>query len=276
MNAALSGAAMRLRDHRAVPNLASTKEMRMRLEGKVALVTGAARGFGAGIAEVFAREGARLVLTDIDGEGVTAAANQLSNRAIAVTADVTKASDWQQTVATCVDKFGRLDIIVNNAGISHRNQPLLDVSEAEFERVFAVNVKSIYLSAQAAVPVMRRQGGGVFINVGSTAALRPRPGLAWYNGSKGAVHLISRTMAVELAPDKIRVCVIAPVAGDTPLLATFMGEDTPERRAAFVATVPLGRLSTPNDVANTALFLASDDAAFLTGNVVEVDGGRCV
>jgi 3-oxoacyl-[acyl-carrier protein] reductase len=248
----------------------------MRLEGKVALVTGAARGFGAGIAEVFAREGARLVLTDVDGEGVTATAKQLSNHALALAADVTKASDWQQTVATCVQKFGRLDIVVNNAGISHRNQPLLDVSEAEFERVFAVNVKSIYLSAQAAVPLMRKQGGGVFINIGSTAALRPRPGLAWYNGSKGAVHLISRTMAVELAPDKIRVCVIAPVAGDTPLLATFMGEDTPERRAAFVATVPLGRLSTPNDVANTALFLASDEAGFLTGNVVEVDGGRCV
>jgi 3-oxoacyl-[acyl-carrier protein] reductase len=165
---------------------------------------------------------------------------------------------------------------VNNAGISHRNQPLLDVSEKEFERVFAVNVKSIYLSAQAAVPVMRKQGGGVFINIGSTAALRPRPGLAWYNGTKGAVHVISRTMAVELAPDKIRVCVIAPVAGETPLLQTFMGEDTPERRAAFVAPIPLGRFSTPGDVANTALFLASDEAGFLTGNVVEVDGGRCV
>jgi 3-oxoacyl-[acyl-carrier protein] reductase len=248
----------------------------MRLEGKVALITGAARGFGAGIAEVFGREGARLALIDIDGEGVERLAQQRSDHAIALPADVTEAEDWSTAVRACVGTFGRLDIVVNNAGTSHRNQPLLDVSEQEFERVFAVNVKSIYLSAQAAVPVMRKQGGGVFINIGSTAALRPRPGLAWYNGSKGAVHLISRSMAVELAPDKIRVCVIAPVAGDTPLLATFMGEDTPERRAAFLASVPLGRLSTPGDVANTALFLASDDAAFLTGNVVEVDGGRCV
>ncbi len=248
----------------------------MRLDGKVALITGAARGFGAGIAEVFAREGARLVLTDVDGEGVAKVAKSLGDKARGLSADVTKATDWQNAVEVCVAKFGRLDIVVNNAGTSHLNQPLLDVSEKEFDRVFAVNVKSIYLSAQAAVPIMRKQGGGVFINIGSTAAIRPRPGLAWYNGSKGAVHLISRTMAVELAPDKIRVCVIAPVAGDTPLLATFMGEDTPERRAAFVATVPLGRFSTPRDVANTALFLASDEAGFLTGNVVEVDGGRCV
>jgi 3-oxoacyl-[acyl-carrier protein] reductase len=248
----------------------------MRLDGKVALVTGAARGFGAGIAEVFAREGARLVLTDVAGDGVARVATSLGGGARGLCADVTNADDWKKAVDACLRDFGRLDIVVNNAGTSHRNQPLLSVSEAEFDRVFAVNVKSIYLSAQAAVPVMRSQGGGVFINIGSTAALRPRPGLAWYNGSKGAVHLISRTMAVELAPDKIRVCVIAPVAGDTPLLATFMGEDTPERRAAFVATVPLGRFSTPRDVANAALFLASDEAAFLTGNVVEVDGGRCV
>ncbi|MBV8848449.1 MAG: glucose 1-dehydrogenase [Methylobacteriaceae bacterium] len=248
----------------------------MRLKEKVALVTGAARGFGAGIAEVFAREGARLVLTDVDGDGVSKVAKSVGDKAVGLAADVTKADDWKKAVDACVKNFGRLDIVVNNAGISHRNQPLLDVTEKDFDRVFAVNVKSIYLSAHAAVPIMRKQGGGVFINVGSTAAIRPRPGLAWYNGSKGAVHLISRTMAVELAPDKIRVCVIAPVAGDTPLLATFMGEDTPERRAAFVATVPLGRLSAPQDIANTALFLASDDAGFLTGNIVEVDGGRCV
>jgi 3-oxoacyl-[acyl-carrier protein] reductase len=248
----------------------------MRLQGKVALITGAARGFGAGIAEVFAREGARVVLTDVDGEGVGKLAGQLGKDAIALAADVTKLDDWKKAVETSVAKFGRLDIVVNNAGTSHRNQPLLDITEEEFDRVFDVNVKSIYLSAQAAVPVMRKQGGGVFINIGSTAALRPRPGLAWYNGTKGAVHAISRTMAVELAPDRIRVCVIAPVAGETPLLEMFMGQDTPERRAAFVAPIPLGRFSTPRDVANTALFLASDDAAFLTGNVVEVDGGRCV
>src|SRR5436305_7630868 len=276
MKSALLDSGMRLHDHPRVPNLASTKEKRMRLDGKVALVTGAARGFGAGIADLVAREGAQLVLTDLDGEGIERIAMSLGRNTIGLAADVTKAKDWQMAVDACVDNSGRLDIVVNNAGTSHRNQPLLDVSEEEFERVFAVNVKSIYHSAQAAVPVMRRQGGGVFINIGSTAALRPRPGLVWYNGSKGAVHLISRTMAVELAPDKIRVCVIAPVAGDTPLLATFMGEDTPERRAAFVAPIPLGRFSTPQDVANTALFLASDEAGFLTGNVVEVDGGRCV
>ncbi|GAC1341428.1 MAG: SDR family oxidoreductase [Beijerinckiaceae bacterium] len=248
----------------------------MRLKGKVALITGAARGFGAGIAEVFAREGARLVLTDIDGESVAKTAKALGGYVMALGADVTKADDWKVSVEACLVNFGRLDVVVNNAGTSHRNQPLLAVPEAEFERVFAVNVKSIYLSAQAAVPVMRAQGGGTFINIGSTAALRPRPGLAWYNGTKGAVHSISRTMAVELAPDKIRVCVIAPVAGDTPLLEMFMGEDTPENRAAFVAPIPLGRFSTPQDVAHTALFLASDEAAFLTGNVVEVDGGRCI
>jgi 3-oxoacyl-[acyl-carrier protein] reductase len=248
----------------------------MRLDGKVAIVTGAGRGFGAGIAEVFAREGARLVLTDVDGDGVGKVAKSLGGGARGLAADVTSAGDWKKAVDACLQYFGRLDIVVNNAGTSHRNQPLLSVSEAEFDRVFAVNVKSIFLSAQAAVPVMRKQGGGVFINIGSTAALRPRPGLAWYNGTKGAVHVISRTMAVELAPDKIRVCVIAPVAGETPLLEMFMGEDTPERRAAFVAPIPLGRFSTPQDVAHAALFLASDEAAFLTGNVVEVDGGRCV
>jgi 3-oxoacyl-[acyl-carrier protein] reductase len=248
----------------------------MRLEGKVALVTGAARGFGAGIAEVFAREGARLVLTDVDGEGVGKIAGAAGGDVIGLAADVTNPNDWRKVVDACINEFGRLDIVVNNAGTSHRNQPLLSVSEDEFDRVFAVNVKSIYHSAQAAVPVMRSQGGGAFINIGSTAALRPRPGLAWYNGTKGAVHAISRTMAVELAPDKIRVCVIAPVAGETPLLEMFMGKDTPERRAAFLAPIPLGRFSTPHDVANAALFLASEEAAFLTGNVVEVDGGRCV
>ena len=165
---------------------------------------------------------------------------------------------------------------VNNAGTSHRNMPMLDVAEAEFDRVFAVNVKSIYNMALALVPHMRGRGGGVILNIGSAAGIRPRPGLTWYNASKGAVNLLSKSMAVELAPDKIRVCALAPVAGETPLLATFMGEDTPEKRAAFKASVPLGRLSMPQDVANAALFLASDDAAFLTGVVLEVDGGRCV
>ena len=172
--------------------------------------------------------------------------------------------------------FGRLDIVVNNAGISHRNQPLLNVTEEEFDRVFQVNVKSLFLTARHAVPVFRKQGGGCFINIASTAGVRPRPGLVWYNGSKGAVITITKAMAVELAPDKIRVNCLNPVAGETPLLATFMGEDTPERRAQFKAVIPLGRFSQPRDIANAALFLASDEADFITGVGLEVDGGRCV
>jgi len=166
--------------------------------------------------------------------------------------------------------------VVNNAGISHHNKPMLDVTEDEFDRVFAVNVKSIYNMTHAIVPLMRAEGGGNILNIGSTAGIRPRPGLTWYNASKGAVNLLSKSMAVELAPDRIRVNALAPVAGETPLLATFMGEDTPEKRAAFVATVPLGRLSTPRDIANAALFLCSDEAEMVTGAVLEVDGGRCI
>lgn len=248
----------------------------MRLNGKVALITGAAQGFGRGIAETFAREGAKLVAVDINAAGAREVADAIGKNAIATGGDVSKAADVQAMVDAAVKAFGRLDIVVNNAGVTHRNQPLLDVSEEEFDRVYAVNVKSLFHTARSAVPVMRGQGGGVIINIGSTAGIRPRPGLAWYNGSKGAVHLISKTMAVELAPDNIRVCVVAPVAGETPLLAAFMGEDTPEKRAAFRATVPLGRLSTPQDIANACLFLASEEAQFLTGNIMEVDGGRCV
>ncbi len=179
-------------------------------------------------------------------------------------------------VRQAVETYGRLDILVNNAGITHRNQPMLDVAEEEFDRVFAVNVKSIYLTAKAIVPHFRERGGGVILNIGSTAGVRPRPGLAWYNASKGAVNLVSKSMAVELAPDRIRVNALAPVAGETPLLPAFLGEDTPERRAAFRATIPGGRLSTPQDVANAALFLCSDEADMITGVVLEVDGGRCV
>jgi 3-oxoacyl-[acyl-carrier protein] reductase len=172
--------------------------------------------------------------------------------------------------------FGDVSIVINNAGVSYRNQSLLTVTEAEFDRVFAVNVKGIYWSAQTFVPHFTARGGGVFINIASTAGVRPRPGLVWYNGSKGAAITVSRAMAVELAPHKIRVNVINPVAGETPLLATFMGEDTPEKRAQFVGSIPLGRLSQPRDVANAALYLASDEADFITGACLEVDGGRCV
>jgi 3-oxoacyl-[acyl-carrier protein] reductase len=247
-----------------------------RLDGKVALVTGGASGFGLGIAQAFAREGARVMILDLNGAAAAAAAGEIGGAARAVTADVTRAADAARAVEETLAAFGRLDILVNNAGTSHRNQPMLDVAEEEFDRVFAVNVKSIYLFAQAALPAMRRQGGGVIVNIGSTAGLRPRPGLVWYNGSKGAVHAITKSMAVELAPERIRVCALAPVAGETPLLATFMGEDTPERRKAFVSTIPLGRLSRPDDIANAALFLASDEADLVTGVVLEVDGGRCI
>jgi 3-oxoacyl-[acyl-carrier protein] reductase len=248
----------------------------MRLKGKAALVTGAGQGFGYGIAEAFVREGARVACLDVKGEVAEAAAKRLGDSAIALKGDVSNRADVERAAQAAIDALGRIDIVVNNAGTTHRNKPLMEVTDAEFDRIFAVNVKSILFTAQAFIPHMRAQGGGVFINIGSTAALRPRPGLTVYNASKGAVHLMTKSMAVELAPDKIRVCALAPVAGETPLLAMFMGEDTPEKRAAFKATVPLGRFSTPQDIGSAALYLASDEANFLTGVVLEVDGGRCI
>jgi 3-oxoacyl-[acyl-carrier protein] reductase len=248
----------------------------MRLQGKTAIVTGAAQGFGFAIAETFAREGARVALLDIHGDPARTAAQAIGRGSIAVACDVSKAAQVNEAVKAAIAALGHVDIVVNNAGTSHRNQPMLDVDEAEFDHVFAVNVKSIYLMAKALVPHFRQRGGGVIINIGSTAGIRPRPGLAWYNASKGAVNLLSKSMAVELAPDHIRVCALAPVAGETPLLATFMGEDTPEKRALFKASIPLGRLSLPQDVANACLFLASDEASMITGSVLEVDGGRCI
>jgi 3-oxoacyl-[acyl-carrier protein] reductase len=248
----------------------------MRLKGKTALVTGGAQGFGLGIAQAFLREGARVAVLDINGEKAEEAAAALGEGAIAATCDVGQAASVDAAVAEVLSAFGRLDIVVNNAGISHRNQPMLDVTEEEFDRVFAVNVKSIYLMAKATVPHFRDHGGGVILNIGSTAGVRPRPGLAWYNGSKGAVNLLSKSMAVELAPDRIRVNAIAPVAGETPLLATFMGEDTPEKRAQFRASIPWGRLSTPQDMGHAAVFLCSDEAEMVTGTVLTVDGGRCI
>ncbi|MFZ1110521.1 MAG: SDR family oxidoreductase [Rhodomicrobium sp.] len=249
----------------------------MRLAHKAAIVTGAASGFGAEIARVFAREGARVAVLDIHAVGAAAIAREIGPAAIAISADVTKRADIDAAVSEAFDAFGRLDIVVNNAGWSHKNRPMLEVSEEEFDRVYAVNVKSIFHMAHAAVPVLAAQGGGVIVNIGSTAGIRPRPGLTWYNGSKAAVNLLSRSMAVELAPQKIRVNCIAPVMGATGLLEQFMGlPDTPENRAKFIATVPLGRLSTPRDIANACLWLASDEAEFVTGVVLEVDGGRTI
>ena len=248
----------------------------MRLKDKVAIITGAGSGFGKGMAQTFAREGAKVAIVDLVESAAREVASAIGPNAIAVRADVSSRAAIDAAVAATLKAFGRIDILVNNAGTSHLRKPMLDITETEFERVFTVNVKGLFMFCQAVVPQFRRQGGGVIVNIGSTAGLRPRGGLSAYSASKGAVHLLSKALAIELAPDKIRVCVIAPVAGETPLLPTFMGGDTAELRKAFMDTVPLGRLSTPQDIANVALFLASDEAAFLTGNVVEVDGGRCV
>ena len=251
----------------------------MRLENKVVVVTGGAQGFGERIVRRFATEGARIVIVDIQEQAAQDLAQSLQSRgisAIAVKADVSKGPDMHHLAATTLKSFGRVDVVVNNAGTSHRNQSLMTVDEDEFDRVFAVNVKSIYWAAQAFVGHFRAQGAGAFINIASTAGVRPRPGLVWYNSTKGAVITASKAMAVELAPDNIRVNVINPVAGDTPLLGTFMGEDTPAMRAKFIASIPLGRLSQPQDIAHAALYLASDEAAFITGACLEVDGGRCV
>lgn len=248
----------------------------MRLNGKVALVTGAASGFGEGIARLFAREGARVVVADLNAAGAARVAGEIGAAATSVAGDVSKGADVQAMVDAAVSAFGGLDIVVNNAGTTHRNRPMLEVDEATFDRVYAVNVKSLYWMAQAAVPVLRRQGrGGSIINIGSTAGIRPRPGLVWYNGTKGAVNTMTMCMASELAKDNIRVNSVCPVIGATALLEDFMGmPDTPENRAKFLATIPLGRMSTPADIANACLWLAEDSSSFITGILLPVDGGR--
>ncbi len=252
----------------------------MRLKDKVAVVTGAASGFGAGTAELFAAQGAGVVVADISdeaGEAVVESINTSGGRAVYVHADVTSRGDAKRMIQSAKDLGGGLDILVNNAGYSHRNKQFSDVTEEEFDKVYDVNVKAVFIAIQEALPVLRERGGGCIINTSSTAALRPRPGLAVYCSSKGAVSNLTKALAVELAPDKVRVNAICPVIGETGMLETFMGvPDTPENRKKFEATIPLGRFSTPNDIAQTMLFLASDDAAFLTGVALEVDGGRCV
>ncbi|WP_119292302.1 SDR family oxidoreductase [Azohydromonas sediminis] len=251
----------------------------MRLAGKIAIVTGAGSGFGEGIAKRYAQEGCKVVVNDLrpeGGERVTAQIRAAGGEAVFVQGDVSKDADVARLVQSALDAYGGLTTVVNNAGTTHRNRPMLEVGEDEFDRIYAVNVKSLYLTAKHAVPVFRKAGGGCFITIASTAGVRPRPGLTWYNGSKGAAIVTSRSMAAELGPERIRVNVINPVAGETGLLAEFMGEDTPERRAKFIATIPLGRLSRPLDIANAALFLASDEAEFISGVCLEVDGARCV
>ncbi|GLU35401.1 SDR family oxidoreductase [Trinickia caryophylli] len=252
----------------------------MRLKGRTAIITGAGSGFGEGIAKTFAREGANVVANDLNGAAAERVASEIAlagGRAIAVTGDVSRLADWQALRAAALEDFGSVQIVVNNAGTTHRNKPVLEVTEAEFDRVHAVNVKSLYWSVQTFVPYFREQGGGSFVNIASTAGVRPRPGLVWYNASKGAVIVASKSLAAELGRDRIRVNCVNPVIGETALLSQFMGvEDTPENRQRFLAGIPLGRFSTPQDIANAALFLASDEAEFVTGVCLEVDGGRCV
>ena len=248
----------------------------MRLKNKIALVTGAGSGFGRGIAARFAEEGAKLVVADINEEAAKMVAGEIGDSAIAVVADVSKNSDVEAMIKQTVAQWGRLDILVNNAGTTHRNKPMTEVTEEEFDRIFAVNVKSVFLTARHGVPLMKEQGHGMILNVASTAGLRPRPGLAWYNTSKGAMITATKAMAIELASFKIRVNAINPVAGETGMLHLFMGEDTPEKRAQFVSSIPWGRLSQPQDMANAALFLCSDEADMVTGTCMEVDGGRCI
>jgi 3-oxoacyl-[acyl-carrier protein] reductase len=249
----------------------------MRLQGKTAIVTGAASGFGRGIAEAFAREGAQVMVADLDTKGAAAVASNIGAAAVPFTCDVSLKADIDAMVAACARTFGGVDILVNNAGVTHKNQSLMTVTEEDFDRIYAVNVKSIYLTTLAAVPEMEKRGGGSIIITASTAGVRPRPGLTWYNGSKGAAITLTKSMASELAPRNIRVNAINPVIGETGMIEQFMGmPDTPENRAKFIAGIPLGRFSKPSDIANAAVFLADPDSAFITGVAIEVDGGRCI
>jgi 3-oxoacyl-[acyl-carrier protein] reductase len=248
----------------------------MRLADKVALVTGGGSGFGAAICRRFADEGAKVVVVDRDAAGGARTVGDIGAAAVFVLADVSLSADARRMIQAAVDRFGRLDILVNNAGLPQAPAPFVETTEADFDRLFAVNAKAIFLAAQQAVPIMRKQGGGVILNTVSVAAIRPRPNLLAYNSSKGAALVMSKSLAVELAPDRIRVNAVCPGPGDTPMLATFVGGDSEAHKAGFLSSIPLGRLCAPDDIANTMVFLASDEASFITGDVIEVDGGRCI
>lgn len=246
----------------------------MRLKDKCAIVTGGASGFGKGITEKFLAEGARVMIADWNGDLGREVASELG--AEVCQTDVSNGADVEAMAAAAMEAFGRIDILVNNAGVTHLPAPMEEVTENDFDRVLAVNCKSVYLTARAIVPVMKAQGSGAILNVASTAGVSPRPRLNWYNASKGWMNTATKAMAVELAPEGVRVNALNPVAGETPLLKSFMGEDTPEVRAKFLATIPLGRFSTPEDMGNAACYLCSDEASMITGVCMEVDGGRCI
>jgi 3-oxoacyl-[acyl-carrier protein] reductase len=246
----------------------------MRLDGKTAIVTGAGSGFGAGIARKFAAEGAQVCVADIDEAAARVVAEEIGGFEMPV--DVSQSRSVRALAHGALEALGRIDILVNNAGITHLPAPMEAIEEDEFDRVIAVNAKSVYLTAREIVPLMKAAGSGAILNVSSTAAISPRPKLSWYNASKGWMLTATKAMAVELAPDGVRVNAILPVAGETPLLKSFMGEDTPEIRAKFLSTIPLGRFSTPEDMGNAAAFLCSDEAGMITGVALEVDGGRCI
>lgn len=248
----------------------------MRLEGKVAVITGGASGFGAGIASKFIAEGARVMIADINAEAAQAHARQLGAQAHAFTVNVSESAEVEALIQTTVEQFGTIDIMVNNAGVTHLPMAMETISEEDFDRVLSVNVKSVYLTSRFVIPLMKKNGQGVILNIASTAGVSPRPNLSWYNASKGWMITATRSMAVELASQGIRVNAINPVAGETPLLKSFMGEDTPEIRAKFLSTIPIGRFSTPEDIANAACYLCSDEASMVTGVCMEVDGGRCI
>ena len=248
----------------------------MKLDGKSAIVTGGASGFGAGIVRRFVLEGARVLIADINGDAAVALADELGDAALGLQVDVSSADDVAAMADAAISFGGGVDILVNNAGVGHTPEPMETLSEENFDRIFEVNIKSIYRTAQQVVPIMKEKGAGAILNMGSTGGVSPRPNLTWYNASKGWVITATRSMAIELAGSGVRVNALNPVAGETPLLKTFMGEDTPEIRAKFLASIPIGRFSTPEDMGAAACFLCSDDASMVTGVALEVDGGRCI
>ena len=248
----------------------------MRLSGKAAIVTGGASGFGAGIVRRFILEGARVVIADINGDAAREMADELGDAALGLQVDVSSADDVETMVKSTLRSLGGIDILVNNAGVGHKPEPMETLSEEMFDRIFDVNIKAIYRTAQQVVPIMKKNGAGAILNIASTGGVSPRPNLTWNNDSKGWVITATRSMAVELAASGVRVNALNPVAGETPMLKTFMGEDTPEIRAKFLASIPIGRFSTPEDMGAAACFLCSDDASMITGVALEVDGGRCI